>query len=76
MQEIIDIIGNFGVSVAIVILFLYDWFTTRKDMQKTLEQNSKCLDEISPVIDVTYKKDIDTMITNIEQAILSQGGNI
>ena len=33
-------------------------------------------DEISPVIDVTYKKDIDTMITNIEQAILSQGGNI
>lgn len=46
MQEIIDIIGNFGVSVAIVILFLYDWFTTRKDMQKTLEQNSKCLAEI------------------------------
>lgn len=33
-------------------------------------------DEISPVIDVTYKKDIDTMISNIEQAILSQGGNI
>lgn len=46
MEEIIDIIGNFGVSVAIVILFLYDWFTTRKDMQKTLEQNSKCLTEI------------------------------
>ena len=46
MEEIIDIIGNFGVSVAIVILFLYDWFTTRKDMQKTLEQHSKCLDEI------------------------------
>ena len=46
MEEIIDTIGNFGVSVAIVILFLYDWFTTRKDMHKTLEQNSKCLDEI------------------------------
>lgn len=46
MEEIIDIIGNFGVSVAIVILFLYDWFTTRKDMQKTLEQNSTCLIEI------------------------------
>ena len=27
-------------------LFLYDWFTTRKDMQKTLEQNSTCLEEI------------------------------
>lgn len=46
MEEIIDIIGNFGVSVAIVILFLYDWFTTRKDMQETLKQNSTCLIEI------------------------------
>lgn len=46
MQEILDIIGNFGVSIAIVVLFLYDWFTTRKDMQKTLEQNSTCLSEI------------------------------
>lgn len=27
-------------------LFLYDWLTTRKDMQKTLEQNSTCLEEI------------------------------
>ena len=26
--------------------FLYDWLTTRKDMSKTLEQNSKCLVEI------------------------------
>ena len=33
-------------------------------------------DEISPVIDVTYKKDLDSRLTNIEQAILSQGGNI
>lgn len=33
-------------------------------------------DNVSPKVEVTYKKDIDTMITNIEQAILSQGGNI
>ena len=46
MQEILDIVSNFGASIAIVILFLYDWFTTRKDMQKTLEQNSTCLSEI------------------------------
>ncbi len=46
MQEIIEMISNFGISLVIVGLFLYDWFTTRKDMQKTLEQNSMCLEEI------------------------------
>lgn len=46
MQEILDIVSNFGASIAIVILFLYDWYTTRKDMQKTLEQNGTCLVEI------------------------------
>ena len=46
MQEILEMISKFGVSLVIVALFLYDWFTTRKDMQKTLEQNSKCLTEI------------------------------
>ena len=46
MQEMLEMISKFGVSLVIVGLFLYDWFTTRKDMQKTLEQNSRCLDEI------------------------------
>ena len=46
MQEFLEMLSNFGISLVIVCLFLYDWFTTRKDMQKTLEQNSKCLDEI------------------------------
>ena len=46
MQEMLEMISKFGVSLVIVALFLYDWFTTRKDMQKTLEQNSICLIEI------------------------------
>lgn len=46
MQEMLEMISKFGVSLVIVGLFLYDWFTTRKDMQKTLEQNSTCLEEI------------------------------
>mgnify|MGYP006864471051 FL=1 len=46
MQEMLEMISKFGVSLVIVALFLYDWFTTRKDMQKTLEQNGKCLAEI------------------------------
>lgn len=46
MQEFLELINKFGVPLVIVGLFLYDWFTTRKEMQKTLEQNSICLAEI------------------------------
>lgn len=46
MQEFLEMINKFGVPLVIVGLFLYDWFITRKDMQKTLEQNSTCLSEI------------------------------
>lgn len=46
MQELAEMISKYGVPLIIVVLFLYDWLTTRKDMQKTLEQNSKCLIEI------------------------------
>lgn len=46
MQEIGKLINEYGVSLVIVILFLYDWLTTRRNMQKTIEQNGKCLIEI------------------------------
>ena len=46
MQEIGKLINEYGVSLVMVILFLYDWLTTRRNMQKTIEQNGKCLIEI------------------------------
>ena len=46
MEEIMEMISKFGVSLVIVGLFLYDWLTTRKQMQETLKQNSSCLEEI------------------------------
>ena len=46
MQEIGKLINEYGVSLVIVILVLYDWLTTRRNMQKTIEQNGKCLIEI------------------------------
>lgn len=46
MEQLLEMISKFGVSLVIVALFLYDWLTTRKNMQKTLEQNSACLLEI------------------------------
>lgn len=46
MEAILELINKFGVPLVIVGLFLYDWVTTRKDMQETLKQNSMCLEEI------------------------------
>ena len=46
MEEILELLNKFGVPLVIVGLFLYDWFTTRKEMKNTLEQNSTCLEEI------------------------------
>ena len=43
METMLEMLSKFGVSLVIVGLFLYDWLTTRKDMQKTLKQNSVCL---------------------------------
>lgn len=46
MEELIKMISEFGVPLVIVAIFLYDWITTRKDMQETLKQNNMCLQEI------------------------------
>lgn len=46
MQEILELVNKFGVPLVIVGLFLYDWFTTRKSMNETLMQNTRCLEEI------------------------------
>lgn len=49
METMLEMLSKFGVSLVIVGLFLYDWLTTRKDMQKTLKQNSVCLEEIKNI---------------------------
>ena len=46
MEEFMEMLNKFGVPLIIVGLFLYDWVTTRKDMQETLKQNSMCIKEI------------------------------
>lgn len=33
-------------------------------------------DEVSAIIDVDYKRDLETILNNMQQAILSQGGNV
>lgn len=46
MEDIVNLIENFGVTVAIVILFLWEWIVNKKKINETLNQNTKFLEEI------------------------------
>ena len=37
MEEIFNLIANYGVSIIIVGLFLWDWFSNKKEMKETLQ---------------------------------------
>lgn len=47
MENIVQLVFNYGIGFVIVGLFIYDWFTNKKDVKMTLKQNEKCLGEIS-----------------------------
>lgn len=47
MEEITQLIFNYGIGFVIVGLFIYDWITNKKDIKKTLTQNEKALEEIA-----------------------------
>lgn len=36
MEEIANLVMNYGVSIVIVALFIWDWITNKKDTKKTL----------------------------------------
>lgn len=42
MENIVQLVFNYGIGFVIVGLFIYDWFTNKKDIKMTLKQNEKC----------------------------------
>ena len=53
MQEMINSVSNYGITIVIVGLFLWDWLTNKKETKKTLmaiqvsnENIASCLVEI------------------------------
>ena len=55
MEEIIKLTANYGVSIIIVGLFLWDWFTNKKDMKETLEVIKETSLNISKSLDLLQK---------------------
>ena len=55
MEEFVKIIANYGVSIVIVALFLWDWFTNKKEMKSTLEVIKDTSINISKSLDLLQK---------------------
>ena len=82
MEEIANLIMDYGVSIIIIGLFIWDWITNKKDIKKTLEaieENSKnvgaCLtemkqsnDNISKSLDL-LQKSLDNQTGKIDKLL-------
>lgn len=55
MEDFVRLIANYGVSIVIVALFLYDWFTNKKEMKNTLEIIKDTSINISKSLDLLQK---------------------
>lgn len=55
MEDIVRLITNYGVSIVIVALFLWDWFTNKKEMKDTLDVIKDTSINISKSLDLLQK---------------------
>lgn len=55
MEEMVKLISNYGVSIIIVGLFLWDWFSNKKDMKDTLVVIKDTSLNISKSLDLLQK---------------------
>lgn len=55
MEEIAKLIANYGVSIIIITLFIWDWFTNKKDMKETIEVIKDTSINISKSLDLLQK---------------------
>ena len=85
MEEIINLLTNYGVSIVIVALFIWDWVSNKKDTKKTLnaiqtsnENIASCLIEmkqsntnISKSLDL-LQKSLDNQTEKIDRLLERQ----
>ena len=72
MEEMVNLIANYGVTIIIVCLFLWDWITNKKDMKDTLGVIKDTSINISKSLDLLQKsmdrhdEKIDKLLKNIK----------
>lgn len=72
MEEIANLLMNYGVSIVIVALFIWDWITNKKETKKTLnaiqvsnENIASCLIEIKSS-NINISKSLDLLQKSLD----------
>ena len=71
MEEIAKLIANYGVSIIIVTLFIWDWFTNKKDMKETIEVIKDTSINISKSLDL-LQKSMDRHVEKLDKLLESE----
>lgn len=64
MEEMVSIIANYGVSIIIVALFLWDWATNKKTVTETLKTIAKSSENIEDCL-----KNLEQNNSNISKSL-------
>lgn len=55
MEQIANLLGTYGVSAIIIVLFIWDWITNKKEMKETLTVIKDTSLNISKSLDLLQK---------------------
>ena len=55
MEEMVSLVANNGISIVIVALFLYDWFTNKKTINETLQKIDATNSNIAKSLELLQK---------------------
>jgi hypothetical protein len=64
MEDIVHVIVDYGVLVVIAGIFLFDWVKNKDRVNKTLEQNTSILRELSST-NANISKTLDLLQTSL-----------
>jgi len=76
MEEMVNLVANHGISIVIVALFLYDWFTNKKTINETLQKIDATNSNIAKSLELLPKSTErqDEKIDKILENVIKEGG--
>ena len=76
MQDVIKLVAEYGVSLVIVALFLWDWFTNRKENNKALQEMSVANSNTSRSLGILEKNQTEQtkILIEIKQCLENEKG--
>lgn len=72
MEQIASLIGTYGVSAIIIVLFIWDWITNKKEMKETLNVIKDTSLNISKSLDL-LQKSMDKHDEKLDELLKKEG---